>query len=113
MFGSIKAGLISTGIGAFIVAIGSLVSYFTQTKKGAELLETALAGVGAAAGVIVDRISTFGGAIVKLFKGDAKGALEGVKATFKDIIFHMCTLWPNRFQPRNGVANRLVSSFSR
>ena len=85
MFGSIKAGLISTGIGAFIVAIGSLVSYFTQTKKGAELLETALAGVGAAAGVIVDRISTFGGAIVKLFKGDAKGALEGVKATFKDI----------------------------
>jgi hypothetical protein len=85
MFGSIKAGLISTGIGAFIVAIGSLVSYFTQTKKGAELLEKALAGVGAVAGVIVDRISTFGGAIVKLFSGDAKGALEGVKATFKDI----------------------------
>tara|TARA_R100000654_G_scaffold14221_1_gene30663 strand:+ start:485 stop:1954 length:1470 start_codon:yes stop_codon:yes gene_type:complete len=85
MFGSIKAGLLSTGIGAFIVAIGSLATYFTQTKKGAELLEKALAGVGAAAGVIVDRISTFGGAIVKLFKGDAKGALEGVKATFKDI----------------------------
>jgi hypothetical protein len=38
MFGSIKAGLISTGIGAFIVAIGSLVSYFTNTKRGADLL---------------------------------------------------------------------------
>jgi hypothetical protein len=85
MFGSIKAGLLSTGIGAFIVAIGSLATYFTQTKKGAEILEKALAGVGAALRVIVDRISTFGGAIVKLFSGDAKGALEGVKATFKDI----------------------------
>ena len=30
MFGSIKAGIISTGIGAFLVAIGSLVSYFTN-----------------------------------------------------------------------------------
>ena len=29
MFGSIKAGLISTGIGAFVVLIGSLVSFFT------------------------------------------------------------------------------------
>jgi len=85
MFGSIKAGLLSTGIGAFIVAIGSLATYFTQTKKGAEILEKALAGVGAALRVIVDRISTFGGAIVKLFSGDAKGALEDVKATFTDI----------------------------
>ena len=84
-FGSIKAGLISTGIGAFIVAIGSLAGYFTNTKKGAELLEKALAGLGAAAGVIVDRISKLGGAIVKLFSGDTKGALEGVKGAFSDI----------------------------
>tara|TARA_R110002020_G_scaffold2789_1_gene13080 strand:+ start:38 stop:1468 length:1431 start_codon:yes stop_codon:yes gene_type:complete len=84
-FGSIKAGLISTGIGAFIVAIGSLVGYFTNTKKGAELLEKAFAGLGAAVGVIVDRVSKFGGAIVKLFKGDTKGALEDVKGAFSDI----------------------------
>jgi len=84
-FSSIKAGLISTGIGAFVVAVGSLVTYFTQTKRGAELLEKSLAGLGAAFNVIVDRVSKFGGAIVKLFKGDTKGALEDVKGTFKDI----------------------------
>jgi len=84
-FSSIKAGLISTGIGAFVVAVGSLVTYFTQTKRGAELLETTLAGLGAAFNVIVDRVSKFGDGIVKLFKGDTKGALEDVKGTFKDI----------------------------
>ena len=35
-FKTIKAGLISTGIGAFAVVVGSLVAWFTKTKKGAE-----------------------------------------------------------------------------
>tara|TARA_B110000467_G_C18316882_1_gene482179 strand:+ start:297 stop:1817 length:1521 start_codon:yes stop_codon:yes gene_type:complete len=85
MFGSIKAGLISTGIGAFVVLIGSLLTFFTKTKKGAELLEVAFAGIGAAISVITDRVSKFGGAIVKLFKGDVKGALTDVKGAFTGI----------------------------
>ena len=85
MFGSIKAGLISTGIGAFVVLIGSLLTFFTKTKKGAELLEVAFAGIGAAINVITDRVSKFGGAIVKLFSGDVKGALTDVKGAFTGI----------------------------
>ena len=54
MFASIKAGLISTGIGAFVVAIGSLISYFTQTKRGSDKLKQALAALGAAVSVVVD-----------------------------------------------------------
>tara|TARA_R100000655_G_scaffold1600_4_gene6043 strand:- start:1051 stop:2787 length:1737 start_codon:yes stop_codon:yes gene_type:complete len=79
MFGTIKAGLISTGIGAIVVAVGTLISYFTQTKKGAELLSVAFKAVGAAVSVITDRISAIGGAIVKVFKGDFKGAAEDAK----------------------------------
>ena len=85
MFGSIKAGLISTGIGAFVVIIGSLVAYFTQTKKGAELLEQAFAGIGAAISVLTDRISAIGGAVVKFFSGDFKGAAEDVKGALSGI----------------------------
>ena len=85
MFGSIKAGLISTGIGAFVVVIGSLVAYFTQTKKGAELLEQAFAGIGAAISVLTDRISKIGGAIAKVFSGDFKGAAEDVKGALSGI----------------------------
>ena len=86
MFGSIKAGLISTGIGAFVVIIGSLVTYFTNTKAGAEALEKTLQTVGAAISVITDRVAKFGGAVIKFFKGDFKGAAEDAKASVTGII---------------------------
>jgi len=84
-FATMKAGIMSTGIGALVIAIGSLATFFTRTKKGAELLEVAFEGLGAAVSVIVDRVSKFGGAIVKLFQGDAKGALQDVKGAFTGI----------------------------
>ena len=39
MFRSIKAGIISTGIGLFVVALGTIASWFVSTKKGAEVFE--------------------------------------------------------------------------
>ena len=68
MFGSIKAGLISTGIGAFVVLVGSLIAYFKSTKDGAEKLERAMAGFGAVVSVITDRLSGFGEVIVSAFE---------------------------------------------
>ena len=85
MFGSIKAGLISTGIGAFVVLFGSLLTFLTKTKVGAELLKTAFAGIGAAIAVLTDRISAIGGAIVKVFSGDFKGAVQDVKGAMTGI----------------------------
>ena len=79
MFKSIYVGIASTGIGAFVLAIGSLATYFSQTKRGAELLETTLATLGAAIKVITDRIANFGGSIIKVFKGDFKGAAKDMK----------------------------------
>ena len=76
MFGSIKAGLISTGIGAFLVLIGSLLAYFTKTKKGAEMLERALAGFGAVVSVITDRLSTFGEVIVSAFEDPQQAIMD-------------------------------------
>jgi len=85
MFGTIKAGLISTGIGAFVVLIGSLMVFLTKTKKGAELLEVAFAAIGAALSVLTDRISAIGGAIVKVFSGDFSGAVNDVKGAMVGI----------------------------
>tara|TARA_R100000664_G_scaffold33954_2_gene52976 strand:- start:1257 stop:2807 length:1551 start_codon:yes stop_codon:yes gene_type:complete len=84
-FATVKAGLMSTGIGALIIAIGSLVTYFTQTEKGAEKLKVAFAGISAAVSVIVDRIANFGGGIMKLFTGDVTGGLKDMKNSFKGI----------------------------
>jgi hypothetical protein len=84
-FSTWKKAAMSTGIGALVIAVGSLFTWFNKTKKGAEALEKVFAGVGAAVNVIVDRVSKFGGAIVKLFQKDTKGALEDLKATFSGI----------------------------
>ena len=84
-FATIKAGIMSTGIGALVIAFGSLITFLTKTKKGAEILEVAFAGIGAVITVLTDRISKIGGAIVKLFKGDVKGALTDVKGAFTGI----------------------------
>jgi hypothetical protein len=85
MFTTIKAGLISTGIGALVVAFGTLMAWFKKTKVGAEVLEKIFAGVGAAVSVIVDRIAKFGGAIAKLLSGDVKGAFSDMKGAFTGI----------------------------
>ena len=85
MFASIKLGLISTGIGAFVVAIGSLLTYFAQTKDGAEILEKVLTSLGAGIKVVTDRIAGFGRGVMKVFKGDFKGAAKDMTDSLKGI----------------------------
>lgn len=81
----LKIALISTGIGAIVVLLGSLVAWFSKTQAGIDLANKALAALGAAFDVIIDRASKFGGAIVKLFSGDWNGALGDMKDSFKGI----------------------------
>jgi hypothetical protein len=78
-----RVALISTGIGAIVVALGSLIAYFTKTQRGIDAVNKVLAGLKAAFDVIIDRFSKFGGAIVKLFQGDFKGAAKEAKEAFK------------------------------
>lgn len=82
---SFKVALAATGVGLIVVAMGTLVSYFTSTKRGAEQLKVATEALGAAFSVIRDRISSVGGALVKFFRGDFKGALDDVKGAFQGI----------------------------
>ena len=84
-FRTIKAGLISTGLGAFLVLLGSVVTFFTKTKRGAEQLETAFAGIGAAVNVIVERVAKFGGGIAKILTGQVREGLKDISKTFSNI----------------------------
>ena len=85
MFASIKAGLISTGIGALVVAVGSLLAFLIKTKEGSELLTVTFKAMGAIVNVLVDRLSDLGGAIIKVFQGDFKGALNDAKKAVSGI----------------------------
>jgi len=55
--GAVKLAIISIGIGALLIAVTSLVVYFTKTQRGADILSKAFAGLGATIDVLVDRIS--------------------------------------------------------
>jgi hypothetical protein len=52
----VKGILISTGIGAFVVLVGTLIAYFTETEKGAQKLRTIMAGLGAVVRTVADAI---------------------------------------------------------
>jgi len=82
MFTSIKVGLAATGIGLFVVAIGSLMTFFTKTKRGAEMLEKATAGLGAAFAVITDRMSALGEGLVNVFT-NPQDAVKNLWETIK------------------------------
>lgn len=84
-FRVLKVALVSTGIGAIVVALGSLVAYLSKTQSGVELASKVMASLGAAVSVVIDRLSQFGSAIVKLFSGDFKGAAESAKSAFSGI----------------------------
>jgi hypothetical protein len=79
---TVKGALISTGIGAFVVVLGSLFAYFTQTSRGADKLAEVMGGLGAAVKVVIDRFVGLGESLVKFFSGDFKGAVKGIKDAF-------------------------------
>lgn len=65
---SLKVAIAATGIGALVVLLGSVITYFTKTQRGADLLSKATRGLGAAVDVITDRFSAFGERVVGVFK---------------------------------------------
>jgi hypothetical protein len=51
---TVKGALIATGVGAFVVIVGTLIAYFTETEKGAQKLRTIMAGLGAVVRTVAD-----------------------------------------------------------
>ena len=84
-FATIRAGIMSTGIGALLIAVTSLISYFTNTKRGADKLAQAFTAMGAVVDVLKDRLSSVGEALSLVFSGKFKEAGEALKGTFSGI----------------------------
>lgn len=84
-FVSLRGAIIATGIGALVVALGSLVTFFTKTQRGADKLSQAFAGIGATIDVLVDRVSSFGEGLFMIISGDISEGLEILKNSFKGI----------------------------
>ena len=83
--GIFKTALIATGIGAFVVVLGSLLAYFSSTREGANKIKVIMAEMGAVVKVLIDRFSSFGEGIFKFLSGDFAGSAKAMKGVFSGI----------------------------
>lgn len=93
----LRVALISTGIGALVVALGSIIAYFTQTQRGADALSRIFKAFGATVKVLVDRFAAFGETLVNAFK-NPKQAIIDFGNTLKQFLINRVTDILNGFQ---------------
>ena len=74
--GAFKTALIATGIGAIVVLLGSLVQWLKNSQEGMNFLNDATKALGVIMTGLLKLISDLGKALIKVFKGDFKGALN-------------------------------------
>ena len=96
-FKSLKVAIAATGLGALVLVLGSVVTFFTKTQRGADLLSKATKALGAAVDVITDRFSAFGERVINVFK-DPQQALKDfgnlIKQNIQNRIEGMLELLP-------------------
>ena len=82
---SLKVAIAATGIGLLVIAVASLVGYFTNTQEGADKMNQAFKVVGATIDVLVDRVSMFGKGLFLLFDGQYAEAAKTMGDAFKGV----------------------------
>ena len=89
-----KGVLAATGIGALVVAVGSLVAYFTKTERGAEALRVIMATLSGVIGAFTDKAVALGESIYEAFN-NPKQALEDLGDSFT---YYFTEFIPNAVQ---------------
>jgi hypothetical protein len=75
-FGVLKGAIISTGIGALVVAVGTLVDWFTRTDEGATLMAGAMRGLEMIFDKLTKTIRDFGGWLMAAFENPKKAVQD-------------------------------------
>ena len=94
---TLKGAIISTGIGALVVAVATVVLYLTKTKRGAEQLEKATAVLGATMDVLFEALIPVGELIVKMFT-DPQTAIAELEETLGPLGKFLNTLFTDPMQ---------------
>lgn len=81
----LKVAIASTGVGLLVVALGALYSYFTGTKKGAEMFSKALGGIKAVIDNLMQRLHLLGEAIALVMQGKFREAAATAKKAFGEM----------------------------
>jgi hypothetical protein len=81
-----KLALIATGIGAFVVVVGSLVAYFKSTEEGAMKLKVIMAALGSVTDNIRSKFADFGKIIFDSFNSIKELKISDIFKSIGDAI---------------------------
>lgn len=81
----VKVALISSGIGALVVALASVAAYFQKTGKGGDQFARILMQVKSVINNVIDRLAIFGKGLYEIATGKFKAGWETMKGAFKGI----------------------------
>lgn len=90
-FRTLRGAIISTGIGALVIAFTSLISWFKRTEKGAQTLRVITAGLGQVVQTISDVASKLGETLFNAFS-NPKEAITNLGNSIKDFILERIRL---------------------
>jgi hypothetical protein len=83
---SVKIAIISTGVGAIVVALGiafaALTTYISGTSEGSKKLREMLGYVSGAVTALMNRIKYLGGALFSILTGDIAGFKKNIQEAF-------------------------------
>ena len=90
MFGTIKAGMISTGIGALVIGVMALIQSFKRSEAGQEKFQRIMAAIGAVTSQVLDLFAGLGGTITSAFE-DPKEAIANLWEFIKTNLMNRLT----------------------
>jgi len=71
-----KVALIATGVGAFVVVLGTLATAFASTSQGMALVEDVSSILANTWAVVIKRVGLLAKGLTEFFSGDFKGAFD-------------------------------------
>ena len=84
-FQGLRAALVATGLGALLVLIGSLVSFFTKFQGGIDIVTVTMEGLGAVLNELIGRIATFGKGLWEILNGNFSEGAELLSKSFDNL----------------------------
>tara|TARA_R100001594_G_scaffold94696_1_gene128975 strand:- start:66 stop:1631 length:1566 start_codon:yes stop_codon:yes gene_type:complete len=84
-FKSLRVAILATGIGALVLAVGSLSAMFTSSEEGQNKFAKLLMQIGVVAGNVIDILSDLGSVVFNVFTGNFKAAGEALNEVTEGI----------------------------
>ncbi len=83
---TVRAAVLGTGIGALVIALGALITFFTRTSEGADILQKKFAGFKAVFTVLSNSVASVGKSIYEAFDNPKKAISDLFEAFQTNII---------------------------